>query len=93
MNRLITATAAVAALTLTAAACGGDDEVTPETLTEALVNQGMEEDLASCISTEIYAQVDQDTFNQIAVAQSTADMPDGAMDLITDVTVDCSLGG
>lgn len=63
--------AIVALTTLTAgglAACGGDDEVTPDQLKSALTAQGIDDELADCIVADLERDLSSEDFNTVARA-------------------------
>lgn len=64
MNRTIAALAI--ALTPFAAACGGS--VSPDELQEALIEQGLPEALATCITDELAEVLTEDEFSEVAKA-------------------------
>ena len=80
--------AAATVATLTLAACGSDD-VSPETLTDALVEQGIDRATAECISDDLSEQLSEDDFSAVARAETMDDMPDGLDTVVLDVTAAC----
>lgn len=92
MKHLFAVTAVASLATLSLAACGGDSDVSPETLTEALVEQGLDQPTAECISNELSSQLSTDDFNDVALAQTADDIPAELQDVLFQVTQDCILG-
>ncbi|MEM1332818.1 MAG: hypothetical protein AAGG08_05110 [Actinomycetota bacterium] len=74
------------------AACSEGD-VSPETLTDALVEQGLEQSVAECISTDLSGQLSTEQFNDVARAETEAEIPGDLQSLVIEVTTDCLLGG
>lgn len=91
MKQLFAVSAVAALSALSFSACGGDSDVSPETLTEALVEQGLDEPTAECISNELSGQLSQEEFNDVALAQTADDIPAELQDLLFEVTQDCIL--
>lgn len=81
--------AALAAIVV--AACGGDTDVSPETLTKALVEQGLDEPIAQCISSDLSSQLTEEQFSDVALAETESDIPADLQDLVFEVTADCVL--
>lgn len=91
MKRVI-ATIAVAAAAVLGTACDSEESVTPEILTEALVDQGVPEEVAECISTGLWLELDEDQFREAAFAQSDSDMSPPVLDAVYSTTESCIEG-
>ena len=91
-TRLARAAVALLVATVTVGACGGDDEISPDSLTEALVGRGLDRPTAECIATTLADTLSADEFEQVALAQDGDDMSPEMQDQVLDVTARCVLG-
>ena len=93
MKHVITLATAAAIAALPLAACGddGDNDVSPEILTEALVAQGLDQELAECISNDLAGQLTADQFNDVALAQTADEVPADLRPVVEEVSTACFL--
>lgn len=71
------------------AGCGGSESVSPLTLTEGLVEEGMDRASASCISRKLAAELSESEFSVVALAESAADIPVEILPVVEAVTGEC----
>lgn len=92
MNRFIAAAAVATIATTGLAACGGDDEVTPDQLRSALVAQGIDESLADCIVDDLENTLSTEDFDTVARAdEEFSDVPQELVDEVTDTITACAI--
>ncbi len=90
--RHVIAIAALVALPLAACGDDGDSDISPEILTEALVAQGLDQELSECISNDLFDQLTADQFNDVALAQTAEDVPADLRPVVEEVSAACFLG-
>lgn len=83
----------VAVVSLGLAACGdGKGDVSPEVFKQALVAQGLDEEVSQCVTDSLAEQLGEDEFSEVALAQDLADLTPELEATTTDAITACLLG-
>lgn len=83
----------IALVSLSLAACGtGNGDVSPEVFKQALVAQGLDEEVSQCVTNSLSEQLSEDDFSTVALVQKVADLSPELEQITFEAVRLCTLG-